>query len=112
MSKFSFHCDACSINRSHKLPCGVNSFSVSKPLQDIYSDVWGPFQQFNDRYSYYAIFVDYYTRYTWLYPMKRKSDVYTLFPQFKTLVEKYHQTPLISVFTDNGGEYIALTTYL
>ncbi|KAL9997723.1 putative RNA-directed DNA polymerase [Helianthus debilis subsp. tardiflorus] len=44
--------------------------------------------------------------------MKHKSDVSTLFPQFKSLVEFFFQTPLISLFTDNGGEYIGLTTYL
>lgn len=44
--------------------------------------------------------------------MQKKSDVSILFPQLKTLVEKYHNTPLISLFTDNGGEYIALTKYL
>jgi len=48
----------------------------------------------------------------WLYPMKRKSDVSTLFPQFHTLVEKYYNTPLVSLFTDNGGEFIKLIPYL
>lgn len=43
--------------------------------------------------------------------MQRKSDVSTLFPQFKSLVEKYYVTPLVSIFTDNGGEYVALTNY-
>lgn len=41
--------------------------------------------------------------------MKRKSDISELFPQFKTLAEKYHKTSLVSLFTDNGGEYVALT---
>jgi hypothetical protein len=33
-------------------------------------------------------------------------------PQFKLLVEKYLQAPLVSLFTDNGGEYIGLIPYL
>ncbi|KAL4570097.1 hypothetical protein LXL04_025748 [Taraxacum kok-saghyz] len=108
----SFHCNACSINKSHKLPFGSNSFQASKPLQLVYSDVWGPVQQSNDGFTYYVTFVDYYSRYIWLYPMKRKSDVSTLFPQFRSLVEKYYNTSLVSLFTDNGGEYIKLTSYL
>ena len=39
MSSNFFHCDACSINKSHKLPFGENSFHVSKPLELVYSDV-------------------------------------------------------------------------
>lgn len=39
MSTSSFHCDACLINKSHKLPLGSNSFTVSKPLEFVYSDV-------------------------------------------------------------------------
>lgn len=44
--------------------------------------------------------------------MKCKSEVSTPFPQFRTLVEKYYNTSLISLFTDNGGEFIKLTSYL
>ncbi|GKC20788.1 retrovirus-related pol polyprotein from transposon TNT 1-94 [Tanacetum coccineum] len=81
MSRSSFHCDACSINKSHKLPFGSNSFKANKPLELMYSDVWGPVQTSNDGYKYYV---------------------------FKLLVEKNFHTPLISLFTDNGGEFIGL----
>ncbi|KAL4576014.1 hypothetical protein LXL04_012102 [Taraxacum kok-saghyz] len=102
----------CNEYQLHKLPFGANSFKATKPLELVYSDVWGPVQTSNDGYAYYVIFVDFYSRYIWLYPMKHKSDVSILFPQFRTLVEKYYNTPLVSLFTDNGGEFIKLTTYL
>ena len=108
----SVHCASCSINKSHKLPFGPNSFVTTKPLQLVYSDVWGPVQKSVDNFQYYVLFVDFHTKYVWLYPIKRKSDVAQLFPQFKTLVEKFLQTPLISLFTDNGGEYQGLSSYL
>lgn len=94
----SFHCNACSLNKSHKQPFGDNSFKVSKPLELIYSDVWGPVQTSNDGYAYYVIFEDFYSKYTWLYPIKWKSDVAILFPQFKCLVEKFFHTPIVSSF--------------
>ncbi|KAK9063757.1 hypothetical protein SSX86_017629 [Deinandra increscens subsp. villosa] len=112
LSSFNFHCDACLINKSHKIPFGANSFKVTRPLELIYSDVWGPVTESNDGFTYYIIFVDYYSKYTWLYPMKRKSDVASLFPQFRTLVEKKFGAPLVSLFTDNGGEFIGLIPYL
>uniref|UniRef100_A0A251S8E3 Putative zinc finger, CCHC-type n=1 Tax=Helianthus annuus TaxID=4232 RepID=A0A251S8E3_HELAN len=110
-SASSFHCDACSLNKSHKLPFGENSFIASKPLELVYTDVWGPVQTSNDGYSYYVLFVDFYSKYNWLYPIKKKSDVSILFPQFKTLVENFFRTPLVSIFSDNGGEYIGLASY-
>ncbi|GJT77324.1 retrovirus-related pol polyprotein from transposon TNT 1-94 [Tanacetum coccineum] len=112
MSNVLFHCDACSLNKSHKMPFGENSFKETKPLELIYSDVWGPVQTSNDGYAYYVIFVDFYSKYTWLYPIKRKPDVSILFPQFKILVEKFFHTPQVSLFSDNGGEYVGLIHYL
>ncbi|KAJ9558499.1 hypothetical protein OSB04_013113 [Centaurea solstitialis] len=112
MSDFHAHCASCSINKSHKLPFGHNSFVAKKPLQLVYSDVWGPVQSSIDNFKYYVIFVDFFSKYVWLYPLKRKSDVATLFPQFKLLVEKFFGTPLVSLFTDNGGEYQGLTSFL
>ncbi|KAI3526642.1 hypothetical protein L1887_05902 [Cichorium endivia] len=106
------HCPSCSINKSHKLPFGPNSFTATKPLQLLYSDVWGPVQSSIDHFTYYVIFVDYFSKYVWFYPLKRKSDVATIFPQFKLLVEKFFGSPLVSIFTDNGGEYQGLQPFL
>ncbi|KAK1441497.1 hypothetical protein QVD17_07436 [Tagetes erecta] len=112
LSCSTLHCQSCAINKCHKLPFGVNSFVATKPLQLLYSDVWGPVEQSIDGFTYYVVFVDYYSKYVWLYPIKRKSDVSIIFPQFKLLVEKFFQTQIISIFTDNGGEYIGLLPFL
>lgn len=58
------------------------------------------------------IFVDFYSKYIWLYPIRYKSDVAKLFPQFKVLVEKFFNYPIVSFFTDNGGEYLGLLSFL
>ncbi|MFS7926745.1 putative RNA-directed DNA polymerase [Helianthus anomalus] len=71
----NFHCNSCSVNKCHKDPFGMNSFTTTKPLQLIYSDIWGPVEKSIDGFIYYVIFVDYHTKYIWLYPMKQKSDV-------------------------------------
>lgn len=106
------HYSSCSVNRSHKFPLRSNSFVVSKPLQLIYSDVWDPAQTFVEKCTYYVIFVDYYSKCVWFYPMKKKSDVATLFPKFKLFVENFLQPPIISIFNDNGGEYMGLSPFL
>lgn len=35
--------------------------------------------------------------------MRHKSDDYVVFPRFKNLVETYFQTPIISIFSNNGA---------
>ena len=59
-------------------------------------------------FLYYVIFVDHFTKYTWLYPLKNKSDTTFIFENFKQLVEKYFQTPILIVYSDGGGEYAGL----
>ena len=44
--------------------------------------------------------------------MKHKSDVFSLFVQFKSIVEKYFNLPIVSLFTDNGGEFIKLKLFI
>ena len=34
------------------------------------------------------------------------------FPRFKTLVENFFKRKLITLYSDNGGEYIGLSTFL
>lgn len=69
----SFFCDSCLCNKSHRLSFGVSSLSSRGPLDLIYTDVWGPSPiQSIDGFSYYVIFVDYFTKYSWLFPMQKK----------------------------------------
>lgn len=105
-------CNACSMNKMHKLPFSTSILKSSYPLDIVFSDVWrSPLVSIND-FKYYVIFVDHYTRYTWLYPLKKKSQVHDVFQRFKALVENRFQTKIRTLYTNNGGEYIALTAFL
>lgn len=63
----------------HKLPFTTSTLQSSQPLDIIFSDVWTSPIISNDGFRYYVIFVDFFTRYTWLYPLKQKSYVFTVF---------------------------------
>lgn len=65
-----------------------------------------------DGFKYYVIFVDHYIRYTWLCPLKQKSQVFDVFTRFKALLENRFQTKLRTLYSDNGGEYIGLASFL
>jgi len=103
---------SCNSVKSHKLPFLVFSITTKKPLELIYTDVWGPshIKSING-FTYYLIFVDHFTKYVWLYPLRNKSDVSTLFPTFKNLVEIISIKKL-SHCSDNGGEFLKLKSFL
>ena len=106
-------CVSCSHNKAHRQTFQSHGFVSTAPLEYIYTNVWGPTRDTGiDGSKYYIIFVDHYTKYIWLYPMSHKSCVHTIFPQFRNLVENRFNTKIKSLYSDNGGEYIALKNYL
>lgn len=70
----------------------------------IYTDLWGlaPFLYLCG-YSYFVTFVDAYSRYTWLYILKHKSEALTVFKQFSQLVSNQFGTNIKAV-QSNWGE--------
>jgi len=66
---FSF-CDSYKIGKSHQLSFSSCPITAKKPLELVYSDVWGlaPVTSV-ESYRYYIVFIDAYTRYSWFYPL-------------------------------------------
>ena len=59
------------------------------PLEIVHSDLCGPMQTPSLASSHYMLtFIDDYTRKTWVYFLKYKSEVFEKFCHFKALVEK------------------------
>ena len=59
-----------------------------EPLDLVHSDVCGPMSVHSfSGYSYYVTFIDDYSRKTWIYFLKAKSEVFERFREFKSLVE-------------------------
>jgi len=57
--------------------------------------------------TYFMTFIDDFTRKTWIYFLKHKSDAFCCFQQFKSLVEKQSGHFIKVLRTDRGGEYIS-----
>jgi hypothetical protein len=93
-------CDACQQGKSHQLSF-PKSFSVSQaPLELVHSDVWGPTPTSVERKSYYVSFVDGFCKYTWVYLIRHKSEVFQVFHIFEKLVEHTFDRKILSMQTD------------
>ena len=99
-------CNSCQLGKRCKLPFN-NSKSISTfPLEKVHSDLWGPAPiPSSQNFRYYAIFVDDFTRYTWLYPLKNKSDFLQCFLKFQALVENFFDRKIKIFQSDGGGEF-------
>ena len=104
-------CDACQQGKSHQLPYPKSS-SVSKfPLELVFSDVWGAAPESVGRKKYYVSFIDDFSKFTWIYLLRFKSEVFQKFQEFQTLVERLFDRKIISVQMDWGGEYRSLHSF-
>eukprot|EP00253_Pinus_taeda_P003676 PITA_03676 len=80
---------------------------TSKGILDyIHLDVWGPAPTTSyGGSSYFVSFIDDFCRKEWVYMLKRKSDVFSVFKQFRALVENNTGRTIKCLRTDNGGEF-------
>lgn len=69
-------CDTCQKAKSHQLPYPKFHSVSSQPLQLIFLDVWEPSSFCVGRNKYYVSFIDDYSKFVWLYPLKHKSEVF------------------------------------
>jgi histone deacetylase 1/2 len=85
---------------------------TSALLDLFFSDVWGLASMFSsDGFNYFVIFVDAHTKHIWYYPFVAKSNVFSTFQRFQTLVERQFSFKIKSVQTDWSGEYRKLNKF-
>lgn len=103
-------CEACLKGKltAESFPKASTS-RATQPLQLIHSDVCGPLPVASWGGARYLVtFTDDFTRKSFGYLMKNKSQVFDFFIQFKALVEKQTNLPIKCLRSDNGGEYLSL----
>jgi hypothetical protein len=79
----------------------------SKGVLDlIHSDVCGPMSvESVSGFKYFVLFIDDYSRKTWIYFLKAKDEVFDRFQEFRALVENQTGRKIRVLRSDNGGEY-------
>jgi hypothetical protein len=109
MSKFSLDFDFCEhcVYVKHnwvRFPSGATR--AEGILQLVHSDVFGPVSVPSlGKSMYYVSFIDDFSRNTWIYFLKKKSEVFDRFKELKSLVENQTKKIIKVLRTDNGREF-------
>jgi hypothetical protein len=80
----------------------------------MFSDVWGPAPSSVGKFWYYVSFIDDFSKFTWVYLLKNKSDVFHKFHNFQQLVECQFDRKILAIqnrLGGGGGEYQKLTPF-
>uniref|UniRef100_A0A2N9EUK7 Integrase catalytic domain-containing protein n=1 Tax=Fagus sylvatica TaxID=28930 RepID=A0A2N9EUK7_FAGSY len=99
-----------SVGNGQNLPIQniVSNKKSTAPFALVHADLWGPapITSFTG-FRYYLVLVDDFTKFTWTYLLKHKSDTFSIFTQFQAMVQTQFSLPIQVLRTDCGGEFIS-----
>jgi transposase InsO family protein len=99
-------CKGCAHDKYVKKPFPSSDNKAKGTLDIIHSDVCGPLLATSlSGYVYYVSFIDDFSRKTWIYFLKAKSEVFNKFKEFKVLVENLSEKKKKILRSNNGGQF-------
>ena len=100
-------CEECILGKQSRTSFPRNAkYQAKEQLGLIHTDVCGPItpESFSGK-RYFISFVDDFSRKTWVYFLKEKSEVFKVFKKFRVMVEKETNKHIKAVRSDRGGEF-------
>ena len=100
-------CSGCAQGKLHKLPFPKTAtFRGEKVLDLIHTDLWGPARVTSAGGKRYMLTItDDYSRFSKVYFLHSKTQVFEYFIEYKNWSERLHETKIKRVRSDNGGEF-------
>jgi hypothetical protein len=99
-------CRRCTLGKYTKTVFPSSDNRLAGVLDLIHIDVCGPMPRVSlGGCEYYVTFIDDYSRKTWIYFSKTKSEIFKRFQEFKALVENQTRRKIKVLRLGNGGEY-------
>ncbi|KAL0370795.1 UNVERIFIED_CONTAM: Retrovirus-related Pol polyprotein from transposon RE1 [Sesamum angustifolium] len=99
-------CETCLQRKQHKKPFHSRTSWRAKAVLELIHNVSGPMRTpSHEQNRYFNLFIDDYSRMTWVYFMREKSEVFKIFKKFKNLVENQSGRSIKVLISDRGKEY-------
>ncbi|MCO5610539.1 hypothetical protein L7F22_064778 [Adiantum nelumboides] len=102
-------CEGCVHGKMHKFAFSQDgSIRATRKLQLVHSDVCGPMRTPSVGNSlYFVTFIDDFSRFCWVYPLKAKSNVFAIFQHYVSMVDNETGCKVQTLCTDRRGEYMS-----
>ncbi|KAG2406196.1 Retrovirus-related Pol polyprotein from transposon RE1 Retro element 1 [Vigna angularis] len=78
------------------------------PFSIIHSDIWGPSRVTSFGFNYFVTFIDEFSRCTWVYLMKERSELLSIFKSFFIEIKNQFGKTIKILRSDNAKEYFSL----
>ena len=106
VSTENFDCVSCQLGKQLALPFNTSE-SISTDIFDlIHFDIWGPSSVSSIGGSrYFVVFVDDYSRYSWIFNMKYCSILLQVYSNFAKMVETQFSKCIKKFRSNNAFEY-------
>ena len=106
MSTKNFDYVSCQLGKQPALPFNTSESISTDIFNLIHSDVWRPSSISSIGGSrYFTIFVDNYSRYSWIFNMKRRFELLQVYSNFAKMVETQFSKHIKIFRSDNALEY-------
>lgn len=105
-------CYICPLAKQKRLPFVSHNKLSKLPFDLIHCDIWGPYHiPTHAGHQCFLTLVEDYTRFTWVFLLKHKSDVNIIIPYFFNMISTQFNCSIKSLRSDNAKE-LALTEFL
>ncbi|KAL0388423.1 UNVERIFIED_CONTAM: Retrovirus-related Pol polyprotein from transposon RE2 [Sesamum radiatum] len=102
-------CDVCPMAKQSRLPFQTSTSKSSTLFELIHIDLWGPYKHASlSGCHFFLTIVDDYSRTTWTYLLKHKSQAVPLLETYLQMVQTQFDAKVKFVRSDNGLEFLSL----
>ncbi|GKC06877.1 ribonuclease H-like domain-containing protein [Tanacetum coccineum] len=96
-------CHTCQLGKHVKLPFVSSDTRVSSSFDIIDSDIWSSPIVSVSGFKYYVLFLDHFSHYLWIYPLRHKSDVFQKFLHVRFYVKNQFKCEIKAFQRDHGA---------
>ena len=105
----SIECESCQLGKhTHaSFPKRLDQWTKS-PFELVHTDIWDPSRvESTLGFRYFVTFIDDYSRCTWLFLMKTRAELFSIFQKFHAEIRTQFNTSIRILRSDNVKEYLS-----